>query len=41
MATTLDVPVGPKKEKAKRRSRRGNPSHGGEYPLFRRQAMPQ
>ena len=34
MATTLDVPVGPKKEKAKRRSRRGNPSTAENIRFF-------
>ncbi len=34
MATTLDVPVGPKKEKAKRRSRRGNPSKAENIRFF-------
>ena len=34
MATTLDVPVGPKKQKAKRRSRRGNPSTAENIRFF-------
>jgi len=34
MAKTLDVPVGPKKEKAKRRSRRGNPSKAENIRFF-------
>lgn len=34
MATTLDVPVAPKKEKAKRRSRRGNPSTAENIRFF-------
>jgi len=34
MATTLDVPVRPKKEKAKRRSRRGNPSPAENIRFF-------
>ena len=40
MAATLDVPVGPKKEKGKRRSRRGSPAAAQNIRLFRRQAMP-
>ena len=34
LATTLDVPVGPKKEKVKRRSRRGNPSTAENIRFF-------
>ena len=34
MTTTLAVPVGPKKEKAKRRSRRGNPSTAENIRFF-------
>ena len=34
MATTLDVPVGPKKEKAKRRSRRGSPTAAENIRFF-------
>ena len=41
MATTLDVACRTKEGESQTQEPAGQPQHGGEYPLLRRQAMPQ